>query len=181
MKKTKGLKDTAFSQSDQHPSTARCKLYQFYLPYQRPSRSHSFCLAGQVPVLWLAKRILPQEGDVESNPGLTSVCRWRGLLHWTEHPDSGHGLMDKPHQSDSFAGHVKGQIAGIAFGSVGALQTWEEGLKTTRCDVIALNSMSSLWPHKFYSSYVTYSGVDDVIYNAKCHVYETVDITTLHF
>ena len=28
--------------------------------------------------------------------------------------------MDKPRQSDSFAGHVEGQIAGIAFGSVGA-------------------------------------------------------------
>ena len=28
--------------------------------------------------------------------------------------------MDKPRQSDSFAGHVEGQIARIAFGSVGA-------------------------------------------------------------
>ena len=28
--------------------------------------------------------------------------------------------MDKPRQSDSFAGHVEGQIAGISFGSVGA-------------------------------------------------------------
>ena len=27
--------------------------------------------------------------------------------------------MDKPHQSDSFAGHVEGQIARTAFGSVG--------------------------------------------------------------
>ena len=44
----------------------------------------------------------------------------RGVLHWTVNPDDGPGPMDKPCQSDSFDGHVEGQIAGIAFGSAGA-------------------------------------------------------------
>ena len=136
MKKTKGLKDTAFSQSDQHPSTARCKLYQFYLPYQRPSRSHSFCLAGQVPVLWLAKRILPQEGDVESNPGLTSVCTvecmWRGVLQWTVHPYGGPGPMNKPCKVipllDMWRTNCRYSLW-VSWDS--SLQTWEEGSNTT--------------------------------------------------
>ena len=37
-----GPKDTAFLQSDQHPLTERCKLYQLYLPYQRFPWCHSF-------------------------------------------------------------------------------------------------------------------------------------------
>ena len=37
-----GLKDTAFTQLNQHPSTERCKLYQLYLPYQRPLQCHYF-------------------------------------------------------------------------------------------------------------------------------------------
>ena len=60
-------------------------------------------------------------GDVESNPGPTSVsCMWRGVLHWTVHPDGGPEPMDKPRQSDLFDEHVEEQIVGIAFESVGA-------------------------------------------------------------
>ena len=89
-----------------------------------PTMPFFFVLPDKFPVLWLAKRILLLAGDVESNSGLTSVCTvqcmGRGVLHWTVHPDGSPGPMDKPHQSDSFAGHMEGQIAGTAFGSVGA-------------------------------------------------------------
>ena len=92
-----GPKYTVFSQSDQHPSTERCKLYQLYLLTKVLHSAILFCF-----VLWLAKWILLLAGDVESNPGLTLVCAvqcmWRSVLHWTVHPDDGPGPMDKPCQ-----------------------------------------------------------------------------------
>ena len=75
----------------------------------------------------LDKRLFAlQKGNVESNPGPTSLCTvqcmWRGMLHWTVHPDDRPGPFDNPRQSHSFGGHVEGHIS---------LQTWEEGSKTT--------------------------------------------------
>ena len=67
------LKDTAFPQSGQHPSTEGCKLYQPFLPYQTLLQCHFSIVSTKFPFLWLAERIL-LAGVVESNPGPTSVC-----------------------------------------------------------------------------------------------------------
>ena len=90
-----------------------------------PHGTIHFCLAGQVfrPVAGKAILTLGGRCRVESRPdfgvyssvhvqscvALNCIPRWRS---WT--------YMDKPRQSDSFAGHVEEHIAGIAFGSVGA-------------------------------------------------------------
>ena len=41
-------------------------------------------------------------------------------MHQAVHPHDGPGPMDRPRQSDSFAGYMEGQIIGIACGPVGA-------------------------------------------------------------
>ena len=96
-KTNSGLKDTAFSQpSDQHPSTERCKLYQLYLPYQRPPR-YNITFGGRC-------RVEPRPDFVVYSVVQVKRCV---ALNCTPHPDGSHGPMDKPRQSDSFSGHVE--------------------------------------------------------------------------
>ena len=62
-------------------------------------------------------------------------------MHWAVHPDDGPGPMDKPCKSDSFAGHVEGQIAKDR--SVGLLATnmrgGVENKNNTHMTVLVIN------------------------------------------
>ena len=74
---TQGQKDTAFPQSDQHPSIRDMQIVSTppALP-KAPTAPLFSVVPAKFLVLWLEERIL-LSGDVESNPGSTSVCAAR--------------------------------------------------------------------------------------------------------
>ena len=78
-----------------------------------------FCLAGLVAGLWPAKQIFGGRCRVEPRPDF-GVYSSMHVKRCVVTPNGGPRSMDKPCQSDSIAGYVEGQIAGIAFGLVGA-------------------------------------------------------------
>ena len=110
--------------SDQHPSTERSKLYLLYLPYQWPSRCHSFlsCRPSFSSCGWQSESYFRREMSSRTQAQLWcvqfSACE---EVYCTE-------LYTLMAVLDLWTNPVKviicwthgGQIAGIAFGSVGA-------------------------------------------------------------
>ena len=88
----------------QHPSTERCKLYQLYLPYQRPPRCHYFlsCRPSFLSCGWQS----------ESYFWLEMLSRTQARLWCVQFSACEEVCCTEL--------YTEGQIAIIAFGSVGA-------------------------------------------------------------